>query len=178
MSLSMEFLARLRWRTEWVITLMPECHPLPQQIGNHFFLLLWATRAHTCTEAVGWCRFLSTLVLVFCFTKISIFPFLWSCCKGISQGQTTPVGELHFGNSRPIRTIWATGDHKAGNTTAGNTGSLLYTRPFGIWSPPSYLFLQFRQAVHCVCRLSSAFHSHNSALLPPGPATSEGITIS
>jgi hypothetical protein len=33
----------------------------------------------------------------------------------------TPVGELHFGNSRPIRTIWATGDHKAGNTTAGNT---------------------------------------------------------
>lgn len=24
---------------------MPECHPLPQQIWNHFFLLLWATQS-------------------------------------------------------------------------------------------------------------------------------------
>lgn len=152
---------------------MPECHPLPQQIRNHFLLAAGdtqSTHVHRGSWLVPLSLYPSASVL-FHLRSVSSHSFevavrgfpkekqllLVNCILGI-------VNQSEQSRQRGLQ--------------AGNTSSFLYTRPFGIWSPPSYLFFQFQQAVLCVCRLSSAFHSHNPALLPPGPATSEGITIS
>lgn len=146
---------------------MPECHPLPQQIWNHFFLLLWATQS-THVHRGTWLQLPLSLYpnasVLFHLRSVSFHSFevavrefpkkkrllLVNCILGIVN-RSEQSGQM--GTTGPAT------HHRP------DTSSFPHTRPYGLWYhlPTS---LQFQQQ-YLFLQVISAFRSHNPALLPP-----------
>lgn len=156
---------------------MPECHPLPQQIWNDFFLQLWATQS-THVHRGTWLLLLSlypSASVLFHLRSVSFHSFevavrefpkkkgllSVNCILGIVN-QSEQSGQM--GTIRPAT-------HHTQTPALSLTPDLLAS---GTTFLPLY---SFDKQYLCLQDIS-AFHSHNPVLLPPGPATSEGITIS
>lgn len=119
---------------------MPECHPLPQQIWNDFFLQLWATQS-THVHRGTWLLLLSlypSASVLFHLRSVSFHSFEVAVREFPKKKGLLSVNCI-LGIVNQSETIWANGDHKAGNTSHGRHQLFPSHQTFWHLVPPSYL---------------------------------------